>query len=129
MNVLEKILEEIDTEVQKQRELCKGLKGTPGYRLYVKVASVFKGIIMKYMDEVGNDGWIPVEERLPGEGQKVLVWYEYCRYGEYNRMLKTYGIGWLFDGHWGGDVSGTKARCIAWQPLPEPYRRFKKELS
>lgn len=33
------------------------------------------------------------------------------------------------DGHWGGDVSGTKARCIAWQPLPEPYRRFKKELS
>lgn len=76
-----------------------------------------------------NDGWIPVEERLPGEGQKVLVWYEYCRYGEYNRMLKTYGIGWQFDGHWGGDVSGTKARCIAWQPLPEPYRRFKKELS
>lgn len=72
---------------------------------------------------------IPVEERLPGEGQKVLVWYEYCRYGEYNRMLKTYGIGWQFDGHWGGDVSGTKARCIAWQPLPEPYRRFKKELS
>ena len=44
-------------------------------------------------------------------------------------MLKTYGIGWQFDGHWGGDVSGTKARCIAWQPLPEPYRRFKKELS
>ena len=76
-----------------------------------------------------DDGWIPVEERLPGEGQKVLVWYEYCRYGEYNRMLKTYGIGWQFDGHWGGDVSGTKARCIAWQPLPEPYRRFKKELS
>lgn len=76
-----------------------------------------------------NDGWILVEERLPGEGQKVLVWYEYCRYGEYNRMLKTYGIGWRFDGHWGGDVSGTKARCIAWQPLPEPYRRFKKELS
>ena len=26
-----------------------------------------------------DDGWIPVEERLPGEGQKVLVWYEYCR--------------------------------------------------
>ena len=73
MNVLEKILEEIDTEVQKQRELCKGLKGTPGYRLYVKVASVFKGIIMKYMDEVGNDGWIPVEERLPEPDKMVVV--------------------------------------------------------
>ena len=42
MNVLEKILEEIDTEVQKQRELRKGLKGTPGYRLYEKAASVFR---------------------------------------------------------------------------------------
>lgn len=70
----------------------------------------------------GNDGWIPVDERLPEEGQKVLVWYEYFRYGEYNRMFKTYGIGWQFDGHWSGDVSGTKARCIAWQPLPEWYK-------
>lgn len=73
MNVLEKILEEIDTEVQKQRELCKGLKDTPGYRLYEKAASVFKGIIMKYMDEVGNDGWIPVEERLPEPDKMVVV--------------------------------------------------------
>lgn len=32
-------------------------------------------------------------------------------------------IGWQFDGHWSGDVSGTKARCIAWHPLPEPYRQ------
>lgn len=69
-----------------------------------------------------NDGWIPVEKKLPEEGQKVLVWYEYFRYGEYNRMFKTYGIGWQFDGHWSGDVSGTKARCIAWQPLPERYK-------
>lgn len=69
-----------------------------------------------------NNGWIPVEEGLPEEEQKVLVWYEYFRYGEYNRMFKTYGIGWQFDGYWSGDVSGTKARCIAWQPLPEPYR-------
>lgn len=68
------------------------------------------------------DSWIPVDERLPEEGQKVLVWYEYFRYGEYNRMFKTYGIGWQFDGHWSGDVSGTKARCIAWQPLPEGYK-------
>ena len=69
-----------------------------------------------------NDGWIPVEERLPEEWEKVIVWYEYFRYGEYNRMYETYGIGWQYDGHWAGDVSGTKARCIAWRPLPEPYR-------
>lgn len=76
-----------------------------------------------------DDSWIPVEERLPEDGQKVLVWYEYFRYGEYNRMFKTYGIGWQFDGHWSGDVSGTKARCIAWQPLPEPYRPGEPKLA
>lgn len=69
-----------------------------------------------------KDGWISVEEGLPEDGQEVLVWYEYFRYGEYNRMFKTYGIGWQFDGHWSGDVCGTKARCIAWQPLPEQYK-------
>ncbi len=71
--------------------------------------------------ETAADGWIPADERLPEEGEKVLVWYEYFRYGEYNRMYETYGISWQYDGHWSGDVSGTKAKCIAWQPLPEPY--------
>ena len=75
-----------------------------------------------YDDGKKNDGWIPVEERLPEEWEKVIVWYEYFRYGDYNRMYETYGIGWKYGGHWAGDVSGTKARCIAWRPLPEPYR-------
>lgn len=71
---------------------------------------------------VKGDGWIPVDERLPEEGDSVLVWYEYFRYGDYNQMFQTYGIGYQFDGHWSGDVSGENARCIAWQPLPAPYQ-------
>ena len=36
MNVLEKILEEIETEKGKQCEVCKDMVNTPGYRLYEK---------------------------------------------------------------------------------------------
>lgn len=50
--------------------------------------------------------WIPVTERLPKEGERVLVWYEYFRYGDYNWMCQTYGIGYQYEGHWSGDVSG-----------------------
>ncbi len=66
--------------------------------------------------------WIPCTERLPEEQKDVLVWYEYFRYGSYNRMFQTYGIARLYGDFWAGDVQGTKAKCIAWMPLPEPYK-------
>ena len=65
--------------------------------------------------------WIPCEERLPEEGENVLVWYEYFRYGNYNCMFQTHGIGFHYHGYWSGDVTGRSSRCIAWMPLPEPY--------
>lgn len=128
MNVLEKILEEI--EELKRNQDSKNQDFVTGY---ISALSTVEGVIAgldeaKDINVPSNDGWIPVEKKLPEEGQKVLVWYEYFRYGEYNRMFKTYGIGWQFDGHWSGDVSGTKARCIAWQPLPKAYRRHQKSF-
>ena len=64
--------------------------------------------------------WIKPSEQLPEEYENVLCWYEYFRYGDYNRMFKTYGVGFYGDGYWGGDVSGHKVNVIAWMPLPKP---------
>lgn len=75
-----------------------------------------------------KDGWISVKDRLPEDGKYVLCWYEYFRYGEYNRMFKTYGIGYHYNGFWGGEVSnGTKAKVLAWRELPYPPRMEEKE--
>lgn len=67
-----------------------------------------------------KEKWVMCSEKLPEECENVLVWYEYFRYGDYNRMFQTCGIGYYVEGHWRGDVNGVKARCIAWMPLPAP---------
>lgn len=65
--------------------------------------------------------WISVKDRLPEDGENVLIWYEYFRYGSYNRMYKTYEIAYQYDGFWSGvNPLGQKARVFAWMPLPEP---------
>lgn len=64
--------------------------------------------------------WVLADEKLPPDGQDVLCWYEYFRFGSYHQMFQTYGIGYQYNGMWGGEVvQGQKARVLAWMPLPE----------
>ena len=70
-------------------------------------------------------GWILCEDRLPEDGVDVLVWFEYFRYGEYNRLFQTKGISYTYNGQWSGFVNGqsgwNQLSIIAWQPMPEDY--------
>ena len=70
--------------------------------------------------------WISVKDRLPNDGEDILCWYEYFRYGNYNCMYQTYGIGYQYNGHWGGEVSkGVKAKVLACMPLPDPPEEYR----
>ena len=74
-----------------------------------------------YEDGRKANRWIPADKELPEEGEMVLCWYEYFRFGDYNRMYQTFGIGYQYDGRWGGEVSnGVKAKVLYWMELPEP---------
>lgn len=83
---------------------------------------------LEKMYELGKVGsnWISCKERLPESYADVLVWFEYYRYGSYNRLYQTYGIGTYSENYDSWTINHEsgwhKLRVIAWQPLPEPYQ-------
>ena len=111
---LEEAIEHAEKEVVKLEQKCEESCAQDHRQL------------ASWLKQLANP-WIPVTERLPEDGEKVLVWHEYFRYGDYNCMYQTYGIGYQYEGHWSGDVYGTKAKCIAWMPLPKPYRESEEQ--
>ena len=70
-----------------------------------------------------NNGWIPVEERMPEEpkanpqfeGKKIELLY----------LVTVNGTKYPFRAFWNGKFFAdgwSKCEVIAWRPLPEPYR-------
>ena len=60
--------------------------------------------------------WINVEDKLPDEFQKVLVW----------RKTIGYDVAWIGFGSWIYDNLIEDIEVIAWMPLPEPPRMEEK---
>lgn len=85
------------------------------YEQAARIISIVKELAAEYLPDnnVGDIGWIPVEERLPESSASVLVYTDrgemYCDY--YGAISKDF-IG----------LKGTGERAIAWFPIPKPYQ-------
>lgn len=107
MQELEKILEEIDETIErygknpyideKATELCYGM-------------TIVKDIIRKHMD---NDGWIPVEERLPEKEYYTAI----CVTDKNHYCIAVYNKEYGFRT---GDIE-VEGEIIAWRPIPGIY--------
>ena len=124
MKKLDKILEELNHRINEyvDHDYVRGSGDV------VKGLSIAKNIIRKHM----NDGWIPVEERLPEEN------------GDDGELIVTDKDGRIWSGIYYGITEETdeypcfhkwdeemwhcyKPDVIAWRPLPEPYRPERSE--
>ena len=93
--------------------------------------ALVKAMIESLPSAQSEQRWIPCSERLPEDYEDVLVWFEYFRYGDYNRLYQTHGIGdysseydsWMIN----HESGWSKLRVFAWMPLPEPYREERTE--
>ena len=126
MQELEKILE--DLKAAFEHHIVKELNSDGyicGYSLnpwhtWIDIVNV----IRKHM----NDGWIPVEVRLPDERINPITndFYEYQVTAKFGEIIdiRHYNFG---RGHWWHGPAIVDKYVIAWQPLPEPYE-LKEEI-
>lgn len=114
MNVLEKIFEELKE--------CGNIQFSPYTKPLIAVEDVLE-IIRSHMDEVENDGWIPVEERLPNKREFQEA---YCRNHYAAEFLVTIKGAtrpttlYFRNRNW-FDEERNYYSVVAWRPLPEHY--------
>lgn len=117
MQVLEKILEEIIDELKEEGVIIDDEKGNRAVE-----------IIRSHMDNdkdtnvPTDDGWIPVEERLPESKTHVLCCFENGAVDSLWQDWKESGFGGYFDDDF------KPMEVVAWQPLPDPYKP-KKDIT
>ena len=96
-----------------------------------------KTIILKNLRDIHkhmNDGWIPVQDKLPEDDVDVLITYADIDDENYTDIcITTYGYAYLGGNkldfkEWRSpfEYFKTNYKVIAWRPLPEPYRPKKE---
>lgn len=109
MQELERILEEIKLDRANINTPPGGDADKIISMCYRRVEKIIrKHLSGKDNNVPANDGWIPVEERLPCEGKTI-----FCTDGEYVYLVE-------YDADLDAGF-GDMDDIIAWLPLPEPY--------
>ena len=111
MKELEKILEEIE-------------EGTHTFELFGRDVDFVaidwvRDVIRKHM----NDGWNPVEERLPEVTEEDIIPVEVTTMGG----LRTVGCYFEYMNEWYALDGDSKLDVIAWKEPSEPYRPERSE--
>lgn len=129
--ILEEIEQEFDRRINTQLKIMAGL-GDDIYRYgYGKSLEAYqqgKLFVIDIIRKRMNDGWIPVEERLPEEKINPVSqdFYEYQVTAKFGNVkdVRHYKYG---NGHWWNGPGIVDQYVIAWRPLPEPYRPERSE--
>ncbi len=128
MQELEKILEEIDRE---KKNVALSTKHTTEYALaQIRMADRIEDIIRKHM----NDGWIPVEDKLPKRTLDEKINNLYKKYLVFIDSVDGWDIDMAVYDFWNDKKWRTAhdgyeeiENVVAWRPLPEPYRPERSE--
>ena len=146
----EKILERLNEMIHpKQLYFCKYAKGECKHldnddkNCAECTVELAKEIVQEVAEEfatdtnVGNNGWIPCSERLPKERDWYLAVFEEVDTGfigipyiaDYlmgSHTKFTTEDGWIIRNCSDRDDESAEyyknLRCVAWQPLPQPYK-------
>ena len=120
MQELEKILAEIKKEKLKHWDSSERLETD-------KIIGWCFDRCMEIVEKYMNDGWIPVDDRLPEAGAHVIVSFKCTGFQPVIAHLSEEGRWMMLQGAKGfNDITD---RVSAWRPLPEPYRSEKAEIS
>ena len=125
---LEKILEEID---QEKKNAALSIRHTTGYKAgQIRMAEKIEEIIRKHM----NDGWIPVEDKLPKRTLDEKINNLYKKYLAFIDSVDGWDIDMAVYDFWNDKKWRTAhdgyeeiENVVAWRPLPEPYRPERSE--
>lgn len=112
MQKLEMIIKEIDEKMDIFRSEKHSLAYIAGG---YDVEGMIKGIIKRHM----NGEWVPIKEKLPANGERVLCYFEFEPYSP-NIICENRYIG---SGIWESESD----KVVAWRPLPEPYKSERSE--